>query len=135
MVCRSFWSALRWSGFTFARYSSIVLGFFVAESTVAPTELFPVVSSLQFRDVDLFHLKHRVHDAFGLLGVLLVQHVNQDGWSDLPRHAEFVLEPAARGFLPASRDKIVPIIVHFFLGLTVHNKRNRFVELELRTAV
>src|SRR5262245_26652937 len=77
MVCRSFWSALRWSGFTFARYSSIVLSFFVAESIVVPTELFPVVSSLQFRDVDLFHLKHRVHDAFGLLGVLLVQHVNQ----------------------------------------------------------
>ena len=56
----------------------------------------PLISVFQRFDIDLFHLKHRVHDAFGFLGVLVVQHVKQDGWGDLPRHAEFVLEPTAR---------------------------------------
>src|SRR5204862_2713334 len=59
----------------------------------------PAVSSLQFFDVDLLHLKHRFHDSFGLFGILVVQHVDQDSWGDLPRKTEFVLEPAALRFL------------------------------------
>ena len=76
-----------------------------------------------------------MHDAFGFLGVLFVQHVNQNGWNNLPPHAEFVLEPAARGLMATTGNKFLPIIVHFFLRLAVRNERNRFVELELRTAV
>jgi len=63
---------------------------------------FPRISSVQFFDVDLLHLKHRFHDSFGLLGIFVVQHVDQHGWSDLPRHAEFVPEPTALRLFTAS---------------------------------
>src|SRR6267154_529113 len=62
-------------------------------------ESFPAVSSLQFWNFDLLHLKHRFHYSFRFFGILVVQHVDQHSWSDLPRKTEFVLEPAARRFL------------------------------------
>jgi len=58
-------------------------------------ESFPAVSSLQFWNFDLLHLKHRFHDSFRFFGILVVQHVDQHNWGDLPRKTEFVLEPAA----------------------------------------
>jgi hypothetical protein len=58
-------------------------------------ESFLSVSGLQFLDVDLMHLKHCFHDSFGLFGILIVQHVDQHSWGDLPGQTEFVLEPTA----------------------------------------
>src|SRR5687767_12171528 len=60
-----------------------------------------LVRALQSGDVDLLHLQHGSHDALGLGGILVAQHLRQDGRDDLPRHAEPVLEPPALHFLAA----------------------------------
>src|SRR2546430_491179 len=43
-----------------------------------------VVSALEGRDVDLAHLKHRLHDASGLLGILIPEHPAERRRDDLP---------------------------------------------------
>src|SRR5262245_16928395 len=95
----------------------------------------PLISVVQRFDVDLLHLKHRVHDAFGFRGVLLVQHVNQHSWSDLPRQAEFVFYPTAGRFLSTVSGQFPPEIIHFLLRFAVYDKGDGFIEFELRTAV
>ena len=62
----------------------------------AHERLLPAIGIFQRFDVDLLHLKHRFHDSFRFLRVLVIQHINQNGGSDLPRQTEFVLEPTAR---------------------------------------
>src|SRR5438874_4742887 len=98
-------------------------------------ESFPAVSSLQFWNFDLLHLKHRFHDSFRFFGILVVQHLNQHSWGDLPRKTEFVLEPAALRFLTAIRSEFLPKIIDFLLRLAVHYKRDRLIKFKGWTAV
>jgi hypothetical protein len=83
---------------------------------------FPCVSSLQFADVDLLHLHHRIHHSSGLFRVFVVQHLNQHSGRDLPGQTELVSEPAALGFLAAVRGEFLPEIIHFVLSLAVHDE-------------
>ena len=59
----------------------------------------PLISVFQSFNIDLFHLKHRLHHMSGFLLIVVMQHVDQHSWGDLPQKTEFVLEPAARRFL------------------------------------
>ena len=95
----------------------------------------PLIRVFQRFDVDLLHLEHCVHHAFGFFRILVVQHVDQNRRNDLPRHAEFVLEPAARGFFAAIGGEFLPKIIHFVLRFAVHDERDRFVEFEKWTAI
>ena len=95
-------------------------------------ESFPAVSSLQSWNFDLLHLKHRVHDSFRFFGILVVQHVDQNSWGDLPRKTEFVLEPAALRFLTAIGNKFPPKIIHFLLRFAVYDEGDGFIEFEKR---
>src|SRR5205809_7728160 len=108
----------------------MVCVFRLTGSMAAEKESFPAVSSLQFWNFDLLHLKHRFHDSFRFFGILVVQHVNQHGWGDLPRKTKFVLEPAALRFLTAIGSEFLPKIIHFFLGIAVYDKGDGFIELE-----
>src|SRR5438552_10163442 len=93
-----------------------------------------LVGVLQSFDADLPHLEHRRHDAFRFFGVLVLQHLAQDGRNDLPRHTEPVLEPPALYFLAARRE-LRPEVVYVFLRLAVHDERYRLGEFEDRPAV
>ena len=53
----------------------------------------------------------------------------------MPRQPEAVFQPAAGAFLAAAGDQLVPVFVHFFLAVAVDGERDRFGELELRSAV
>jgi hypothetical protein len=64
-----------------------------------------------------------------------MQHLDQNCGNDLPRHTEFVFEPAALYFLSAIGSEFLPKKIHFFLCLAVRNKRDRFVKFKDRTAV
>ena len=90
----------------------------------------PRISVFQCFDVDLPHLKHRVHDAFGFCGVLLVQHVNQHSWGDLLRETEFVLEPAALRFLTVIGSEFLPKIIYFLLRFAVYDEGDGFIKFE-----
>ena len=98
-------------------------------------ESFPAVSSLQFWNFDLLHLKHRFHDSFRFFGILVVQHVDQHSWGDLPRKTEFVLEPAARRFLATVCGEFPPEIIHFLLRFAVYDEGDGFIEFEKRPSV
>ena len=98
-------------------------------------ESFPAVSSLQFWNFDLLHLKHRFHDSFRFFGILVVQHVDQHSWGDLPRKTKFVLEPAARRFLATVCGEFLPEIIHFLLRFAVYDEGDGFIEFEKRPAV
>ena len=51
-------------------------------------------------DLDLPHLQHRGHDPLGLLLVRIGEQLDEHLRDDLPRHAELVLQPAARALFP-----------------------------------
>src|SRR5882757_4254378 len=103
--------------------------------SMAAEKSFPVVSSLQFWNFDLLHLKHRLHYPFRFFGILVVQHVDQHSWGDLPRNTEFVLEPAARRFLATICSEFPPKIIHFLLRFAVYDKGDGFIEFEKRAAI
>src|SRR5436309_11238416 len=113
----------------------MVCGFRLTGSMAAEKESFPAVSSLQFWNFDLLHLKHRFHDSFRFFGILVVQHVNQHSRGDLPRKTEFVFEPAALRFLTAISSEFLPKIIDFLLRLAVHYKRDRLIKFKSWTAV
>ena len=52
-------------------------------------------------DVDFLHLHHRLHDVLRLRRILVVDVIEENSGSDLPRDAKFVRQPAASNFLAA----------------------------------
>src|SRR5438067_11529232 len=54
---------------------------------------------------------------------------------NLPRETEFVFEPAARPRRSAIGRKFLPEIIDLLLCLAIHVERDRFGELELRSAI
>jgi len=95
----------------------------------------PLTSVFQRFDIDLLHLKHRLHHASGFLPIAVVQHIDQNGWHHLPRQAKFVLKPAARRFLAAVCGEFRPEIIHFLLRFTVYDEGDGFIEFEKRPTV
>src|SRR6202040_1333827 len=57
--------------------------------------LFGVGGLLQGIAVDLGHLQHGLHGAFGPLRILVAQQLAKNRGDDLPGEAELVLQPAA----------------------------------------
>src|SRR6266487_1264116 len=96
---------------------------------------FPGISSVQFSDVDLLHLKHRLHDSFDLDCIFVMQHLDQRRGNNLPGQSELVFEPTALRFLSAISAEFLPEIIDFFLRVAVHDKRNRFIKFEHWAAV
>src|SRR6476620_4631621 len=95
----------------------------------------PLISIFQRLDIDLLHLKHRLHHASGFLLIAIVQHIDQHSWGDLPRKTKFVPEPAARRFLATVCGEFLPKIIHFLLRFAVYDEGHRFIEFEKRPAV
>lgn len=95
----------------------------------------PLISVFQRLDIDLLHLKHRLHHASGFLLIAVVQHVDQHSRSDLPRNTKFVPEPAARRFLATVCRQFLPKMIHFLLRFTVYDEGDGFIEFEKRSAV
>lgn len=62
---------------------------------------------LQRFNIQLVHLKHRVHDSSRFFAILILQEFSQDSGHDLPRQTELVLKPAASLLLSAFR-KLIP---------------------------
>ena len=85
-------------------------------------------------DVDLPHLEHRRHRPLGLLLVRVREQLDQPRGNDLPREAEAILQPAARAFLAALRERR-PVAVDLLLVGAVDLERDRLVERELGAAV
>ncbi len=59
------------------------------------------VGLLQTRNVELDHLQEGLHHTVRFLGVLVLQHLGQQGGNDLPRETKPVFQPAALPLLPA----------------------------------
>src|SRR5688572_11932235 len=96
---------------------------------------FSFIGLLQFRDIDLAHLQHRVERALRLLEVLVGDHLEEDRRGYLPRQSVLVFKPAARAFLPATGEQLLPVVVDLLLVLAVDHERDRLGELEVRPAV
>src|SRR3972149_2151176 len=101
--------------------------------THRPSSL-PLVGFPQGLDVDLAHLKHRLHDPLGFLRVGVPQEFRQGSRNDLPRHTVLILQPAALPFF-STLGELFPQLIHFLLCLAVHIERDGLGELELRTTV
>jgi hypothetical protein len=86
-------------------------------------------------DVDLVHFHHRVHDARCFRFIGIGQHIAENDRVDLLGESEFVFEPAALPGRSAIGGKFLPEIIDLILGLAVDRERDRFSELELRSAV
>jgi hypothetical protein len=86
-------------------------------------------------DVDLVHFHHRFHDAIRLPGIAIGQHIAEKDRVDLPRETEFVFQLAAPPGRSAVGGKFLPEIIDLVLGLAVDRERDRFGELELRSAI
>src|SRR5215210_5382889 len=110
-----------------------------SEMKTAPVSLridvFASERGLDPGDVDFVHGHHRRERALGRAAVGIVHRLEQDAWGDLPREAPFVLAPAARAFLAAGADDRVPVAVGFFLVFGYDHEADRFVGLEVGTAV
>src|SRR5207249_1108464 len=91
------------------------------------TSLPLVVGALECGDVDLAHLEHRLHNASGLLGILVPEHLAECGRDDLPREPVLVFQPAAAILRPASGE-LLPQLVDLGLGLAAHKERDRLGE-------
>src|SRR5512142_612974 len=94
-----------------------------------------IVGSLEGRYVELHHRHHGVHHGLHFLGVLVADQLHESPWDDLPRDAERILDPAARGRLRAGLDELVPILVDFRLVLAVNIEGEAFGEGEVRAPV
>ena len=89
---------------------------------------------LKRADVELLHFEHCLHHALRFFRVGIAQQLPQLRRHDLPRQAEFVLEPAALNF-PAVCGEFFPVRIHFLLRLTAHDERDCLGELVDRSAV
>src|SRR5438105_6390671 len=87
------------------------------------------------RDVDLFHLHHRIERALGGCGIGIRDRLHQSARRNLPGHAPFVLAPAARALFSAVADDGVPVAIRFGLVSGCDLKRECFVVLELGSAI
>ena len=96
--------------------------------------LFFSISLLQCFDVNFVHLEHRLHDPLRFFLVLVIEQLAQNRGNNLPRHAEFIFQPAAFRFFPAS-GKLLPEVINFILSSATDEERNGFREFELRPTV
>src|SRR6476659_2817111 len=106
----------------------------VTVTAFSPVRLRLRGGALKRRDVELLHLQHRLHHAVRLGAIRIAEQARQRGRNDLPGDAELVLEPAALLDLSAGAEP-VPEVVHLRLRLAGDVERDRFVELEMRSAV
>ena len=90
---------------------------------------------LDFGDVDLFHLYHRIERALGGSGIGTGYRFGQSDRRNLPGQSPFVLAPAALTLFAAVADDRIPITISFGLVSGCDLKRERFVVLERRSAV
>src|SRR6185503_13889213 len=75
-----------------------------------------VISPLQSREIELFHLQQRFHNPIALGGVSILQHIEKCDRNDLPGQAIFVLEPAALArCLVAPLPQTLPVVIDFRL--------------------
>src|SRR5216683_817589 len=89
---------------------------------------------LQHGEVELAHLQQGFHDFCRVPRFRVSHHLPQSRGDDLPRHAESVLQPAARSFLsPVGQAR--PDLVDLFLGFAGRDKREGFRERKRRSAV
>src|SRR2546427_2299575 len=92
------------------------------------------VGSPKSLDVDFRHLEQRFHDLRRVPGFWIAHHLTQNGGDDLPRHTEFVLEPAAR-LLFSAFGELFPQPVDLFLRLAADEEGSPLREREVRAAV
>jgi len=90
--------------------------------------------SFYFRYIKLLHFHHGLHDAILPLRIVILNQLQQNVRSNLPRQAKLVFEPSAFNYLAAST-KFVPVVIHFLLRPTVNNLRYSLIEFELGTAI
>ena len=90
---------------------------------------------LDFSDVDLFHLHHRIERALGDSGIRIGDRFGQDDRRNLPGQAPFVLAPTAGTLFAAVADDCVPVAICFGLVSGCDLKRERFVVLECGSAI
>jgi hypothetical protein len=81
------------------------------------------------------HLHHSLHGAIGLFAIGITQVTAESRRHNLPRQAEFVLEPSALRFLAAVGDQSVPEVVHLFLALDADKEGNSLVEFVFWAAI
>src|SRR5713101_8622154 len=107
----------------------------VSLGRVAAKLLAAAVRVLQLRDVELFHLQHRLHGRTGIAGLRVGEQLAEHRRNDLPRQSELVLQPAARTFLAAVTGELAPVPVDLCLRLASHHEREALGERERRSAV
>lgn len=82
--------------------------------------LCPLVGLFQSCNVEFLHLKEGLCYTRHSLLVTVLQHLGQDAGDDLPRHAVFVIEPAALVCL-AALGKFYPKMIDLFLIFAVND--------------
>jgi hypothetical protein len=82
----------------------------------------------KFRNVELFHTKHRLHR------LRLFDEIGEAHGHNLPGQTKPVLKPPALP-LTASGGELRPVVIHFLLRIAPDGKRDRFGEFEYRAAV
>src|SRR2546423_8820856 len=92
------------------------------------------VSALERGEIELAHLQQRLHDFRGVPLFRVGQHLAQRGRNDLPRHAEAILEPAARSWF-ATVCEPRPEFADLLLGLAGRHERKGFGERKRLSAV
>ena len=92
------------------------------------------VGAGQSRNVDLAHLQHGLHDPVRFRVILILQHFAQNRRDNLPRHPEFVFQPAATARFTSGRE-FLPQLINFVLRPAIDEKGDGFGELELGAAV
>ena len=90
---------------------------------------------LDCRDVDLYSSHHGIERALRGSGIGIGDRFRQGDWRNLPGQTPLVPAPPARALLAAVADDRVPVAIRFGLVSGGDLKPERFVVLELRSAV
>ena len=98
-----------------------------------PSASFPS-RCLDLRDVDLFHLHHRLEGAL-CLAATSGKRLHQRARSDLPGEAPAILAPTALTFLAAVANDRAPIAIRLFLIVRRDLKRKGLTVFERRATV
>src|SRR5881396_3254200 len=106
-----------------------------APGRTVSSDLHALEGVAELLDVDLRHLEHRLGRPLRGLANRALHVLDELSRDDLPRQAEAVLQPAADAGLSPAGDEGVPVLVDLSLILAVDRERDRFVELEVGTAV